>query len=71
MDVGVDAQNYYPIHIDDVIKKLKKIAVTPHHGEDWAYLMLGEAEKSKRLSTAASHAAVSNRSRIRVFQAPT
>ena len=34
MDVGVDAQNYYPIHIDDVIKKLKKIAVTPHHGED-------------------------------------
>lgn len=34
MDVGVGAQNYYPIHIDDVIARLKKIKVTPHHGED-------------------------------------
>jgi calcineurin-like phosphoesterase family protein len=34
MDVGVDAQNYYPIHIDDVIQKLNSIGPTPHHGED-------------------------------------
>lgn len=34
MDVGVDAQNYYPIHIDDVVSDLNKVEFTPHHGED-------------------------------------
>lgn len=31
MDVGVDANNYQPISIDEVVAKLKDCILTPHH----------------------------------------
>lgn len=40
MDVGVDTNNYYPYHLDDVIKKMKDvpyfhdISSTDHHKKD-------------------------------------
>lgn len=34
MDVGVDCNNYYPFHIDEVIRKLEKLTPVEHHGED-------------------------------------
>lgn len=33
MDVGVDHQKYYPISIDEVVKKLEKFPITNHHRE--------------------------------------
>lgn len=34
MDVGVDAVNYYPIHIDNVMAFLNNSSVTAHHSND-------------------------------------
>jgi calcineurin-like phosphoesterase family protein len=34
MDVGVDPMEYYPISLDDVIRKLEKKEPVEHHGED-------------------------------------
>ena len=34
MDVGVDTNNYFPYHIDEVRKKLNKLEMVEHHGED-------------------------------------
>jgi len=31
LDVGVDANNYYPIHIDEVRQKVKNISCIAHH----------------------------------------
>ncbi len=34
MDVGVDPMEFYPIHFDEVVKKLSKLTPVEHHGED-------------------------------------
>ena len=34
MDVGVDTNNYFPYHIDEIRKKLNKLEMVEHHGED-------------------------------------
>jgi calcineurin-like phosphoesterase family protein len=31
MDVGVDAWDYYPVHLDKVLRRLEKAASTEHH----------------------------------------
>lgn len=34
MDVGVDTNNYFPYHVDEVVKRLSKVEMVKHHGED-------------------------------------
>lgn len=34
MDIGVDTSNYYPYHIDEIVKKLRNLEPVEHHRED-------------------------------------
>lgn len=31
MDVGVDCNDWYPIHLDDIVAKMKGVGLNPHH----------------------------------------